>query len=105
MDQSSLITNLDVIGRYRSKNYDQRIVLSGDYDHDYIDNESDGRVSNAYYQLKNKPQTYFLKLGRQSGRAGALGRFDGLVAGVSVTPKTRWNIIAGEPFDEVRTRL
>jgi hypothetical protein len=101
LDQSSLITNLDVIGRYRSKNYDQRIVLSGDYDHDYIDNESDGRISNAYYQLKNKPQTYFMKLGRQSGRAGALGRFDGLVAGVNVTPKTRWNIIAGEPFDEI----
>ncbi|MBE9516835.1 MAG: tetratricopeptide repeat protein [Proteobacteria bacterium] len=101
VDQSSLITNLDVIGRYRSKNYDQRIVLSGDYSHDYIDNESDGRVSNAYYQLKNKPQTYFMKLGRQSGRAGALGRFDGLIAGVNVTPKTRWNIIAGEPFNEV----
>lgn len=101
VDQSSLITNLDVIGRFRSKNYDQRIVLSGDYDHDYIDNESDGRISNAYYQIKNKPQTYFMKLGRQSGRAGALGRFDGVIAGVNVTPKTRWNIIAGEPFDEI----
>lgn len=100
-DRSSLISNIDVIGRYRSRDYEQRMVFSGDHDHDYIDDQSDGRVSNAYYQLKNKKYDYYMKLGRQSGRAGALGRFDGLLAGINVSKKIRWNVIAGQPFDEV----
>ena len=102
VDQSALISNLDVTGRYRTESFDTRAVVSADYDHDFLDDEAESSVRSAYLDIKNRPHRYSARLGRQSGTSGGiLGRFDGIFAGYNVLSKWRVNAFAGEPDDTI----
>lgn len=101
LDQSQLITNLDLTGRFRSGDYDNRIVVRNSYNLNFLPNtENDNRLFSAYGEVRNKLYDYSGRLGRQPGNSGGvLGRFDGLSAGYGIVPKWRVNLVAGVPVE------
>jgi tetratricopeptide (TPR) repeat protein len=101
IDQSALISNLDLTGRFRSGDYDNRIVIRDSYELNFLpDTENKNRMYAAYAEVRNKPHELFGRLGRQPGNsAGVLGRFDGISLGYGFLPKWRINVVAGEPVD------
>jgi len=101
LDQSALINNLDLTGRFRSGDYDNRIVIRDSYELNFLpDTENKNRMYAAYAEVRNKPYELSGRLGRQPGNsAGVLGRFDGISAGYGILPKWRINVVAGEPVD------
>ncbi|MFQ6022390.1 MAG: SPOR domain-containing protein [Acidiferrobacterales bacterium] len=102
IDQSNLVSYLDVTGRFRNTRYDNRAVFSGSQARDFLDSENDNRVRSAYIDILNKPRDYSARIGRQSGGTrGILSRFDGGLAGYSFRPRWRFNFVAGLPADDV----
>jgi len=101
LDQSALISNLDLTGRFRSGDYDNRVVIRDTYALNFLDNtDNENRLYAAYAEVRNKLYDYSGRLGRQPGNsAGVLGRFDGITLGYSFLPKWRINVVAGEPAD------
>ena len=101
LDQSQLISNLDLTGRFRSGDYDNRVVIRDTYALNFLDNtDNENRLYAAYAEVRNKLYDYSGRLGRQPGNsAGVLGRFDGITLGYSFLPKWRINVVAGEPAD------
>jgi tetratricopeptide (TPR) repeat protein len=101
VDQSSLITNVDLTGRIRSGDYDNRVVLRDSYTLNFLeDRPNTNRLYDAYAEIRNIPHDYSGRLGRQPGNSGGvLGRFDGITAGYNFLPKWRINVVAGEPVD------
>lgn len=101
LDQSQLITNLDLTGRFRSGDYDNRIVVRNSYNLNFLPNtENDNRLFSAYGEVRNKLYDYSGRLGRQPGNSGGvLGRFDGVSAGYGIVPKWRVNLVAGVPVE------
>jgi tetratricopeptide (TPR) repeat protein len=101
LDQSALINNLDLTGRFRSGDYDNRVVIRDNYELNFLpDTENKNRLYAAYAEVRNKPYDFSGRLGRQPGNsAGVLGRFDGISLGYGILPKWRINIVAGEPVD------
>ncbi|MDH2915599.1 MAG: tetratricopeptide repeat protein [Gallionella sp.] len=79
-DQSMLITNEDVSGRYMSDEYDGRVVFRASNTQNFLSNKpSLNRVSSAYGEIKSRTQDYMLRVGRQSAMGGGvMGRFDGV---------------------------
>jgi hypothetical protein len=100
-DQSSLISSLDLRGRYRGDVWDHRVVIRDTYNLSFLDDvDSTNRLYSAYYELTNKVSDYSGRIGRQPGTSGGvLGRFDGVLLGVNLLPKWRVNLVAGEPVD------
>ncbi|KPK68905.1 MAG: hypothetical protein AMJ84_10395 [Acidithiobacillales bacterium SM23_46] len=100
-DQNSLISSIDLNGRMRRGDYDNRVVLRDTYSLNFLKNGDDtNRLYSAYYELRNSAYEYGARLGRQPGNAGGvLSRFDGLSAGYNFLPKWRANIVAGTPAD------
>lgn len=100
-DQSALVTNLNFIHRYRSEDYDNRLVIRDTYTKNFLQGQEDtNRPSAVYYELKDRKLDYSARLGRQpGGTGGVLGRFDGLQAGYNFTPKWRINAVGGVPVD------
>lgn len=101
VEQSTLLSYLDVTGRFRNTKYDNRAVFSGSFTQDFLESENDSRVSSAYVDILNRPYHYAARVGRQSGTRGVLSRFDGALAGYSFLPKWRVNVVAGLPADDV----
>lgn len=101
LDQSQLITNLDLTGRFRSGDYDNRVVVRNSYNLNFLPNtENDNRLFSAYGEVRNKLYDYSGRLGRQPGNSGGvLGRFDGLSMGYGIVPKWRINLVAGVPVE------
>jgi len=101
LDQSALITNIDLTGRFRSGDYDNRVVIRDNYTMNFLENaENVNRLYAAYAEVRNKLHDYSGRLGRQPGNSGGvLGRFDGISMGYSFLPKWRINVVAGEPAD------
>jgi len=101
LDQSALISNLDITGRFRSGDYDNRVVVRDSYTLNFLENAEDvNRLYSAYAEVRNKLHDYSGRLGRQPGNSGGvLGRFDGISMGYSIFPKWRVNIVAGEPVE------
>lgn len=100
-DQSSLITSLDLTGRMRSGDWDNRVVVRDSYTSNFLPNSVDqNRLYSAYAEVRNKTDDYGGRLGRQPGNTGgALGSFDGVSLGYGVLPKWRLNVIAGKPVE------
>lgn len=100
-DQSALITDLNLNARYRSGDYDNRVVVRENYLLNFLpDQDNRSRLYAAYYELRNKAYDYSGRIGRQPGNSGGvLGHFDGISAGYSVLPKWRVNLVAGTPVD------
>jgi len=100
-DQSALLTNLNFMYRYRSEDYDNRLVIRDTYTKNFLQNQEDvNRPTAVYYELKDRKLDYSARVGRQpGGTGGVLGRFDGLQAGYNFTPKWRLNAVGGVPVD------
>ena len=101
LSQSMLVTNLDLTGRFRSGDYDNRVVLRDSYSLNLLPNtENINRLYAAYAEVRNKLYDYSGRLGRQPGNSGGvLGRFDGISLGYNILPKWRVNLVAGEPVE------
>ena len=101
VDQSALITSLDLTGRMRSGDWDNRIVVRDNYTVNFLENtENFNRLYSAYGEVRNKTYDYGMRVGRQPGNTGGvLGRFDGITASYGFLPKWRLNLVAGEPVE------
>jgi tetratricopeptide (TPR) repeat protein len=100
-DQSSLITNLDLSGRFRTRQFDNRMVLRNTNTADFLDRgNSRNRLTSAYYDFKYLPWQAGGRVGRQSGLSGGvLGRFDGFSGGYQLTPQWKTNVVIGQPVE------
>jgi len=101
VDQSSLKTHLDLVGRYRDADADQRLVFRDDNIVSFIDSSpSLNHVLSANYSYKGLQNGFNATLGRQVGTSGGvLGRFDGAQLGYYFAPKWRANFVAGQPVE------
>lgn len=101
VDQSLLISTLDLTGRKRSETTDTRIVLRDSDRANFLPGQkSDNRLNAAYVEQSARDKSYLYRLGRQSGSAGGVpGRYDGAWAGYSLNPAWRINGVIGEPVE------
>jgi len=101
VDQSLLITNVDLNARYRDANADQRIVFRDTYSWSFLESiNSYNRLTSAYYDYKGLQNNLGARIGRQSGYSGGLpNRFDGALLGYGFAPKFRLNVAAGLPVE------
>ncbi len=100
--QSSLVSTLDLSGRYRDENNDARLILRDTSDKSFIGGATPGtnRLDSAYIDYRNTSYGFSAKVGRQSGVTGGLiGRFDGAILGYDLSPKWRVNVTGGIPTD------
>ena len=101
IDQSQLISTLDLTGRKRSETTDTRIVLRDSDRANFLPGQkSDNRLNAAYVEQSARDKSYLYRLGRQSGSAGGVpGRYDGVWAGYNLNPAWRINGVIGEPVE------
>jgi tetratricopeptide (TPR) repeat protein len=99
VDQSALITSVDLNARFLNDAHENRIVFRDINTRNFVGGqESINRLDSAYYDYKYKPLSASARLGRQPGNASGLpGRFDGALLGYGVTSTARLNVAAGEP--------
>lgn len=97
IDQSMLITSVDASERYRTENYDSRLVFRDVNTRNLLSNSSSqNRLNAAYGEFKGRADNYLLRVGRQSATGGGvLGRFDGLAASYGDAQILRGNVVAG----------
>jgi tetratricopeptide (TPR) repeat protein len=100
-DQSMLITSMDASERYRTENYDSRLVFRDVNSHSFLTTQtSQNRVSAAYGEIKGRTLNYLARVGRQTSMGGGvLGRFDGLTASYGDAQDLRVNTVAGALSD------
>ena len=101
MDQSALITSLDLSARYLNETHDNRIVVRDTDTRNFLDREKDlNRLNAAYYDYRYKPAEFSARLGRQPGNSGGiLGIFDGAMLGYGLAPGVRLNVAGGQPVN------
>lgn len=101
VDQSALLTSVDMTGRFISEEYDNRIVFRDTAYSNYLPGQSSkNRLNSAYFEIKNRMSDYTARIGRQSSSgAGVMGRFDGASAGFGVSSSMRVNAVAGQLSD------
>ena len=101
MDQSALITSVDLSARYLNETHDNRIVVRDTDTRNFLDREKDlNRLNAAYYDYRYKPGDFSARLGRQPGNSGGmLGIFDGAMLGYGVAPRVRLNVAGGQPVN------
>lgn len=104
-DQSSLITNVDASERFRSDEFDNRLVFRDSYTQNYLANQaSRNKLYNAYFELKDRMADYSGRFGRQSATGdGVMGRFDGISLGLGFMSKWRGDLVAGRLADITST--
>lgn len=97
--QSTWMTDLNLNGRYRGKDYDTKVYLSGGFWNDFENDIRDPqRLSRAYVDVFHKPGDQQIKLGRQTTQGeGVLGRFDGVRYSKGAGDIWRVNAVAGYP--------
>lgn len=101
IDQSLLVTNVDLSGRYRTASADQRMVFRDTHSWSFLDSTpSRNRLTSAYYDYKGLQNHLGARIGRQSGYSGGLpNRFDGALLGYGFMPKFKLNLAAGLPVE------
>jgi tetratricopeptide (TPR) repeat protein len=99
VDQSALITSVDLNSRFFDDTNDNRIFFRDVNTRNFISGqESLNRLDQAYYDYKYKPANASARLGRQPGNmAGLPGRFDGALLGYGLASTARLSLVAGEP--------
>ncbi|MFA6014972.1 MAG: hypothetical protein WC742_07870 [Gallionellaceae bacterium] len=97
-DQSMLVTNVDATQRFISENFDNRIVFRDVLTQNFLPKGKDkNRINAAYFEVKNRPNEYSARMGRQTtGGGGVMGRFDGVSAGYGSPQNFRLNGVAGQ---------
>lgn len=102
--QSSLVSTLNINGRYQEGSNDARLVLFDTSDKSFIGGAAPGtnRLDSAYVDYRNSSYGVSAKVGRQAGVTGGLiGRFDGAIVGYDVSPQWRLNVAGGIPVDTI----
>ncbi|HKK05327.1 MAG TPA: SPOR domain-containing protein [Gammaproteobacteria bacterium] len=102
VDQEYLITDLDLVARRRSKNYDMRALFNGGYRYQFVDNGfgADTQIRYLYVDVNNRKKKISGRLGRQSlNSSGVLGRFDGGQFTYPLSQHWRANVVAGYPVN------
>lgn len=101
VDQSALVTNIDLNGRYRDANADHRLVFRDTHTWSFLDSvPTRNRLTAAYYDYKGLQNHLNARLGRQSGYGSGLpNRFDGAVLGYGFMPNYKVNLAAGLPVE------
>lgn len=107
VDQSSLISNVNMTVRSYNNRYDTRFVFQDFYAASFLPGQHDrNRLNALYYELKSRVDNYSARIGRQSATGGGvLGRFDGISAGYGFLPDWRVNVVTGslsDPTPEAR---
>jgi len=99
VDQSALITSLDLNARILDDTHENRVVFRDINTRNFISGQENvNRLDSAYYDYKYKPANASARLGRQPGNiAGLPGRFDGALLGYGISSSTRLGLSAGEP--------
>ena len=100
VDQSSLLSTVDLNGRYRSGDSEQRVVFRDSYSLSFLsERESYNRLNAAFYDYRTLTSGFSTRLGRQTGLSGGLpSRFDGAVVGYG-SQQVRLNLAGGEPVE------
>jgi tetratricopeptide (TPR) repeat protein len=100
-DQSSLVTNVDLNGRYTANDWDDRVVVRDTQTTSFIKSQPNrNRLVALYAEAKNLNTQFMGRVGRQSATSGGvLGRFDGAQVGYGIGQRTRLNAVAGRPVD------
>jgi len=100
VDQSQLLSTVDLNGRYRSGDAEQRVVVRNSYSLSFLpERPSYNRLHSAFYDYRGLNGGLSARLGRQTGLSGGLpGRFDGGVVGYG-SQRLRLNAAAGEPVE------
>ncbi|MFZ5539276.1 MAG: hypothetical protein ACOY5V_06000 [Pseudomonadota bacterium] len=100
-DQSLLVSSIDLNGRYRGADAEQRVVFRDSYNLSFLQERgSFNRLNAAYYDYRGLTTAFSARLGRQTGLSGGLpGRFDGGIVGYGFTPSVRLNAVGGAPVE------
>lgn len=98
---SLLASDIDVMGRRRTQNYELRTRFTGGYDADFLSGGHDQtRITSLYVEGNDRRRIFSGRFGRQSqSSGGVLGRFDGAQLGYQVTPIARVNVVTGFPVE------
>lgn len=101
IDQSQLVTNVDLTGRYRDANWDNRAVFRDSYTANFLSNGSSSNRLNALYaELRHQPTQLGGRFGRQTATSGGvIGLFDGAIGSWGFAPNGRLNAVAGKPVN------
>ena len=100
-DQSALVTNIDLNGRYRGGAWDNKVVVRDTSTKSFLTTQkSYNRLNSAYVETLNKGLDFFARAGRQSSPGyGVLGRFDGAWLRYGFNASAKFNLIGGEPVE------
>ena len=101
VDQSALITSVDLNGRFGDNTHDNRVVFRDVNTQNFLsETQNANRLYSLYYDYRYRPADASARLGRQPGSYGGLpGRFDGGLAGVGLGSAARLNLAGGEPVE------
>jgi tetratricopeptide (TPR) repeat protein len=93
-------------GRRRTDSFDFRTQFAVTDRRDFLEDDDDTRVLDAYIDFTDRRYDYYARGGRQTLRSGGvLGRFDGVFAGYHLNDYWAANVVAGVPVDSFDTGL
>lgn len=101
IDQSQVITNVDLNGRWRQGPWDSRVVLRDEYALNFLSGGSNSnRLSSLFAESRYQPAKMLMRVGRQVGTSGGLfGRFDGGLLAWEFRPEWRLGMVGGQLVD------
>ena len=101
IDQSQLVNTIDLTGRYRDANWDNRAVFRDAYTANFLSGNSNSNTLNALYaDFRHQPTQVGGRIGRQNATSGGvLGLFDGGIGSWGFAPNWRLNAVAGQPVN------
>jgi hypothetical protein len=104
---STLVSDINLFARRKSDKEVLVLRFDGGVVNDFIDDESDSRISRAMISYSNENSDYQVIGGRQSRTAkGVLGRFDGLIFN-SLNHDVDYSVYLGYPvqssYDDIKT--
>ncbi len=104
-NQSTLVTSLDLAGRYKSDNSETKIVLRDTYSKNFITStNTQSGLSAVYVDYRFVDPQLSVRLGRQSAIGGSLfGLFDGVSLTMPVSGKFKLNAMGGVPANTLVT--
>lgn len=105
VNQSALISDLDLAARGRNADYDVRARFNGGYTYDFLSGgENLSRLTTLYVDASSRTRGISGRLGRQTrGSGGVFQRFDGLLLGYQSRSLGRFNLVGGYPVERTTT--
>lgn len=99
LDQSSLDSNLDLTLRLTRKETEIKLIAIGGHEVDFLeDTDDETRVNSLYFDINAQSWHTQMRVGRQTSSSnGILGRYDGGLLRVHLTPKVAVNLYGGYP--------